>query len=112
MLKYSFILILIILQITLTAQVQSTYGMRGIVTDNVTQSPIIGALVYITGFETSGVATDENGEFTLDNLNIGRHTINVTYLGYINFSNSIEIKSGKELIMNIALEEDVQSLSE
>lgn len=98
--------------IHLFAQISQTYAVRGIVIDAVTQSPVIGADVYITNFEDDGTVTDVDGQFQIQNLTIGRHIINVNYLGYQQYSSTIEIKSGKELVLTIALSEDINTLGE
>ena len=107
----SFILTLLY-SITVFCQENYTYSIRGIVIDGITQSPVIGAPVYITNAENNGTVTNDVGEFQLQNLPIGRHVINVTYLGYKNYSSTIEIKSGKELVLTITLAEDINTLGE
>lgn len=69
--------------------------------------PIIGANVIIKG-TGSGVITDIDGIFTLDNVPVGS-VVQISYIGYLTkevkvASNTMELK--------IALTEDTQSLDE
>jgi hypothetical protein len=70
-----------LLTIPAVAQVR-TGSITGTVVDADTQSPLIGANVYIMG-TTLGTATDEKGSFTLENIPVGSYTVQSSYLGYI-----------------------------
>jgi len=110
--KFLFLVTFILLSQSLFAQSEQSYNIRGIVQDEVTQQSLIGALVYVVDYENQSTTTDENGEFTIEALPLGRHSLHVSYLGYIAFVSNIEIKSGKELVLNIAMKEDLKSLDE
>lgn len=81
--------------------------VRGTVIDEDTKSPIIGAHVIILNTNPSlGSVTDVKGKFKIENIPVGRHTIQISFLGYK--SKAIQnqlIGSGKELILNIELTE-------
>ncbi|MBN2519345.1 MAG: carboxypeptidase-like regulatory domain-containing protein, partial [Bacteroidales bacterium] len=83
--------------------------IRGQVIDLNTESPLTGANVVLTGHNpVKGTVTDINGYFEIKNVPVGRQNIEVSYMGY----NSAEIKnlyviSGKELILQVKLEEKV-----
>ncbi len=91
---------------------QTSYSIRGIVTDEISQEALAGALVYVVEYETMAVISNENGEFRIDSLPVGRHRLLVSYLGYASYSTTIEIKSGKELVLQIQMKEEVVSLDE
>lgn len=88
--------------------------IKGTVKDKVTESPLIGAnIILVSNTENIGTTTDENGKFALTNMVPGRHTIQISYLGYETSTiPNILVTSGKESILEIALEESVQVLNE
>jgi hypothetical protein len=55
--------------------------LRGTVIDTDTKSPLIGANVFIVG-TTRGAATDNNGMFIIEGVQVGSYTIQVSYIGY------------------------------
>ncbi|MBI1182991.1 TonB-dependent receptor plug domain-containing protein [bacterium] len=86
-----------------------TSAIRGKVIDKYTQQPLIGASVSLPGTNPLiGAVTDAQGHFFLDKVPLGRHNIQVVFMGYetVNMSN-IELNSGKELVLNIEMEETV-----
>ncbi len=91
-----------------------TQTVRGTINDKVSNEPLIGAIAIVAETDPIiGCASDENGNFKLTNVPIGRRTIVVTMLGYKTISMSnVLVNSGKELIMNIALEEELSQVSE
>lgn len=94
------------------AQTSDLHHIRGTVVDEVSQQSLIGALVYLVGAESNSTVTDENGDFRLENVQLGRHRIVVSYLGYTPYQTSVEVKSGKELVLNILMQEAAQTLDE
>ncbi|MBC7861318.1 MAG: carboxypeptidase-like regulatory domain-containing protein, partial [Bacteroidia bacterium] len=106
--KYLFTF-LILLSISFSAFAQApTQTFRGTIIDKQTQSPLIGATaVVLTADPQIAVQTDENGKFRLENLPLGRSQIKFLYTGYKEKAITINLTSGKELVMNIELEENV-----
>jgi hypothetical protein len=102
--------LLMIIGSSLYSQNETKYSIRGVIFDDVTKQSFPGALVHITDDEDNAAVTDDNGEFKIDGVKVGRHTINVSFLGYEAFSSIIEVKSGKELVLNIGLKEDIKAL--
>lgn len=88
--------------------------IRGKVIDKDTQQPLPGATIFITNLSTQkGTSTDTEGNFRLKNVPVGRIDIKVSYVGYRNKTlRNIILKSGKELILNIELEENVEEIDE
>jgi hypothetical protein len=88
--------------------------VRGTVVDKQTKWPLIGATVFILNQKpTIGATTDMNGEFALENVPLGRQSIQITYVGYEPMLiNNLQVTSGKELVLNLELEEKVYSAKE
>jgi hypothetical protein len=88
--------------------------VRGTVTDAVTGHPVTGAYVILKNLNpVSGTVTDEYGRFELKNVPVGRQTLEVSFLGYTTrIVSNLMVISGKELAVDITLEEAVASLGE
>lgn len=97
-----------IASIPVSAQ-QLTQTIRGTVTDKVSQSPMPGAVVTIVNSNPAiGTATDVNGNFVLNKVPVGRQSIKVTFMGYKETTMpNVIVNSGKEVVLNIQMEEDV-----
>lgn len=98
---------------TITAQTL-TQTIRGQLVDAQSKFPLVGANVIVLGTDPMiGTATDTEGYYKLENVPVGRQTIKVTYLGYQErVIPSIIITSGKEVVLNITLEEQVITAQE
>ena len=99
----------------LQSQAQTlTQTIKGVILDKDSEMPLIGANVIVSSTdEMVGTSADENGEFKLENIPIGRHTIEITYIGYEpTILSSLLVTSGKELFLNIELAESVLELAE
>lgn len=93
---------------------QLTQNVKGTIVDNTSNTPLIGATVeLISEINSNGTTTDIDGYFRLENIPVGRHTFRVSYLGYFPIVlPDMEVNAGKELIINVGLEESVEKLSE
>lgn len=61
----------------------------------------------------TGSTTDGQGQFSVSNIPIGRHTIQATFLGYEpSVFREILVTSAKEVYLDIALKENVKELGE
>ena len=88
--------------------------IRGTVIDHDTQIPIIGANVVVVESEPFlGASTNINGNFKIENVPVGRHTLTVSFLGYEskNLPNVL-LGAGKELVLTIELVESVVEMDE
>ncbi|HMR87756.1 MAG TPA: carboxypeptidase-like regulatory domain-containing protein, partial [Saprospiraceae bacterium] len=105
--------IIIIMTICTLMQSQNS-TIKGVVKDKVTEAALIGAnIIFVSNTENIGTITDENGKFSIPNVTPGRHTIQVSYLGYETSTiPNILVTSGKESILEITLEEGIQVLNE
>jgi hypothetical protein len=84
-------------------------NIKGKIIDKQTQYPLIGATIVVSSLQNQvGTSSDADGDFKLSNIPLGRHTIKVSYLGYIERTiPNILLTSGKEFSMTIEMEEHV-----
>jgi len=109
--KISILFVIALIQTVVFAQ-DITQNIRGVVTDKQSQSPIPGVKVIVNESEPLLAAiTDVEGNFVIENVPIGRLTMTFTFIGYEPVSlPNLELKSGKELIVNVGLEENIEVL--
>lgn len=102
------LLLLTVFSIQVTGQ-DLTQTVRGTVTDKITGFPLPGATVIIPGTSPIiGTTTDADGLFRLNQVPVGKHIIRVSFLGYNEFVlPSLSVNSGKEVVLQIQLEESV-----
>lgn len=90
-----------------------TQTVRGTVTDAGTNAPIEYATVRIGKDGSLGTTTDSLGRFRLDNVPIGRHDLQATFVGYhASILHGIPVTSSKEVYVEISLAENIQGLKE
>lgn len=106
-----FLLMLISLPSLLFAQ-NNTQNIRGVVTDKLSQTPLTGVVVQIASIQKSS-SSDANGNFTLSNIPPDRYDISATFLGYKTITiPNVVVTSGKEVIIDIAMEESYKQIGE
>ena len=93
-------LILIIFNIVLS---QTTGKISGVIKDNATNQPIIGANVIIIGAGI-GAATDLEGNYFIINIDPGTYSLRVDYIGYEsviikNVNVSVNRTSAQDILM-------------
>ena len=87
-------------------------NIRGTITDIDSKEPLIGAAIEIPSLNI-GSTTDENGEFKITGVPVGRYDVHVTYIGYEEQTASdVIVTAGKEVIINLTLAEKVHELNE
>lgn len=91
-----------------------TQTVRGKVIDKDTKQPLPGATIIVyTQDSEEGTSTDKEGGFRFENLPLGRKNIEVSYVGYQQqILRNLMLKSGKELVLTIGLEEKVEEMDE
>ncbi|MEX0965767.1 MAG: TonB-dependent receptor [Bacteroidia bacterium] len=104
---FPFLLLILLSQPVLHAQEILTQTVRGTVTDRGTQLPLIGANIVLLDSEPlRGTTTDINGRFRIEEVPLGRQSLLITYVGYQEQRvSNIEVGTGKEVVLNIELEE-------
>jgi len=89
--------------------------IKGTVIDADSDMPLIGASIQVIASENQimGTVTDLDGYYRIEDLPLGRHIVSVSYLGYepITLPN-IEVGSGKDVDLDIKLEESLIKLDE
>ncbi len=92
----------------------TTQLIRGTIIDDDTQIPLIGATVSVDNVLLDmGTTSDENGNFRLEKIPIGRVNLVVSYIGYQDYAiSNIELNSAKEIVLDIALVESAEALAE
>jgi len=91
-----------------------TQTVKGNVFDKTTQEPLVGAtIVLLNSNPLVGTITNLDGDFFLENVPVGRQSIKISIIGYESyFANQILISSGKQVVLNIGLLEQVTELNE
>ena len=87
--------------------------IKGIIKDQQTGEPLIGAVVTIEGKSETGSVTDINGQYTFSGLAAGTYKVVVKYIGYKTTTASITATDKKGVYtLDIAMGADQQALGE
>jgi hypothetical protein len=88
--------------------------IRGNVSDKLSQTTLPGASVQIMNeAEKRGAVTNEKGAYVIPDVLPGRYELKISFVGYKDvFVSSVVVTSGKETILDIAMDEDIKSLNE
>lgn len=91
-----------------------TQTIRGTVSDIQTRNPLTGAnIVLSVSDQIIGTTTNAQGNFRIENVEIGRVSLKVTFLGYQDeVIQNINLQAGKELVLNIYMNEMILALDE
>ncbi|WP_296621132.1 TonB-dependent receptor, partial [Marivirga sp.] len=94
--------------------IQNTTTIRqtlsGTIKDSKTGEALIGASVSVKG-TSKGVVADVNGNFNLE-LESGKYTLMISYIGYKTKNISIEVLPGQNKEINITLDREVSSMDQ
>lgn len=95
------------------AQTSNVGAIRGVIVDKQSQYPVVGAQVLITSLDPiKGAVTDDQGYFRIEEVPVGRLTVQVRIVGYKpQVLNNLLLNSGKDLELNFQLEDDMTELS-
>lgn len=108
------ILSFLLLGIFLYSSGQFRQNIRGVIVDQDSKVTLPGASVAVlVGDKSIGTITNEQGEFELVNIPIGRYDLQVSYMGYEPYAiRNLELTSGKEKVLTIELKEQVIKVEE
>jgi CarboxypepD_reg-like domain/TonB-dependent Receptor Plug Domain len=110
----SIILSLFILLAGIVSAQNITQTIRGSVFDGETRQPIVGAqIIVIDSNPVLYAETDYQGHFSIKGIPLRRVSLQVSYMGYkkVQLPNLIS-NSAKDLVVDIAMVEEITSLSE
>lgn len=107
-------LLAIILGLLSLVGMAQTQTIRGVVIDAQGTFPLIGATVVLENSDPiKGTATDLDGKFRLEDVPVGRQALIINYIGYKSLRlPNVVVTSGKEVVLEIELEESVQAIKE
>ena len=107
------LLLLTIMIAWLNAGAQQTQVVFGTITDEASKTPLAGATVVLAGNPSIGTVTDEEGNFRLQGVPLGRQSFKISYTGYEErYIPDVIITAGKEVALNLSLQEAVRKLDE
>src|SRR5437868_13757559 len=111
------LVLLFLLTLSTLVQIQAqvlTQTLKGHVTDEQSKAPLIGVIVVVEGTHPLlGSSTDENGNYRIPNVPLGRQVVKFSYLGYKHQSiPNVLLISGKETILNIDMAEEIAGMKE
>jgi hypothetical protein len=91
-----------------------TNAIKGSVVDAQSGSILPGATVILVGSDPlKGANADLEGRFNLTSVPVGRHSVLVSFIGYANqLIPNILVTSGKEVVIEVRLQEQVQKSEE
>ncbi|MBX2874142.1 MAG: TonB-dependent receptor [Saprospiraceae bacterium] len=91
-----------------------TQTVRGTIFDSDTELPLIGASVILADSEPLiGTTTDALGVFRLENIPVGRVTLQLSYLGYESTTiPNVVVNSGKEVVLQLRMQESAVRMTE
>ena len=113
----SFILLCMLFLPSICGAQTMTQTVKGRVVDEVSKTPLAGVFVIVSlpGNEARNdiaTETDFDGYYSLKNVPIGRINVLFLCIGYEQVSmQNLSLDSGKEMIINIGMNEDIQMLS-
>ena len=83
--------------------------VKGVIVDKDTKETLAGANIILLDYEPLiGTSSNADGYFELNNLPPGRHSFQVTYLGYQpNVVSEVLVVGGKETFLTIELSEEI-----
>ena len=98
--------------IALNAQTGQT--VKGKIIDEASKAPIVGVVVQILQSETTlATTTNANGQFKLLAVPLGRQSFKISLMGYQDrILNDIIVTAGKEVVLNISMEEKISLLKQ
>ncbi len=89
-----------------------TQTVRGTVTDKMTQAALVGATIALKSTPMMGATTDAEGSFRIESVPVGRYDVRISYLGYEEvLVSQMLVGSGKEVILQVEMQESVAALS-
>ncbi|KAA3614886.1 MAG: TonB-dependent receptor [Calditrichaeota bacterium] len=93
-------------------QSTQTGSIEGTILDRDSEVPLAGVNIQVKG-TTLGAASDESGKYVIKNLEPGTYILVFTFIGFTEKTeNNVIVQAGEATKLNIALDEELLSLSE
>ena len=91
----------------------ATQTVRGQVCDVASGEPMIGVTITVENGTTLATVSDLDGNFMIQNVPVGRHSVRASYVGYepVLLKEQL-VSSGKELVLNLRMRESISELGE
>ncbi len=93
----------------------STYALRGSIVDASQQNPLPGAHIYLTRVSdslTRATISDESGRFAIEKLSAGAYALRVTFVGFEEYQQRIQVQNQDENLGLILLKESSEQLEQ
>ena len=97
--------------VSLNSFSQNNYKLTGTIKDAKTGEKLPGASVQISN-TSKGAISDLNGRFEINNIELPKVTLSVSYISYKKYEMEVEFKNIRPVNLNIFLEEAPNELSE
>lgn len=95
------------------AQSKITQNIQGVVTDRSSGAPLSYVTVVLPDSPQIGTTTNNNGEFILKDVPVGRHDLKASFIGFDTFVvKEVLLTSSKEAYVEIQLTESTNQLEE
>ena len=77
------VIAMLLLPSVMKAQInQATQTIRGQVCDVASGEPMIGVTITVENGTTLATVSDVDGNFVINNVPVGRHSVRASYIGY------------------------------
>lgn len=96
--------------VVLPAHAQSG-SISGVVMEADTETPLPGANVVIQGTQM-GTTTDSRGEFEIEDVSPGDHTVVASFVGYQDLSKEVTVQAGETTEVNFSLPQSAMQMDE
>ena len=92
---------------------QTVQTVRGQICDVASGEPMIGVTITVENGITLATVSDVDGNFVINNVPVGRHSVRATYIGYepVLLKEQL-VSSGKELVLTLRMRESISELGE
>ncbi|MDI9364453.1 MAG: carboxypeptidase regulatory-like domain-containing protein [Flavobacterium sp.] len=105
--------LLLLLCVNIVAAQGNKQNIRGVVVDKLSQVPLVGAAIKLSGTTTQSTITDATGNYTLKDLLPERYTVTISHAGYNDVTiPNVVVTSGKEVILDITMDESYKRLKD
>lgn len=111
LLQYKFVTLLSMFIFCFAAQSFAQGSISGTVTDGNTGETLIGVNILINELNL-GVATNEDGNFEIDNVATGTYELVARYVGYNTLRENVTITDGEETVLNLEMTVSTAQLDE